>query len=119
VKELPLLMVQNFRVKEGKFKEFQDWVEKSKSDFDAWGKKAGWKYQGVYYYALGTGAPVNADGCMMWEISKYADIDTSRGTFKDPLDEKINKAFVELLMNEPSPVFILRPQSDALIYEGM
>jgi hypothetical protein len=83
------------------------------------GKKSGWKYQGVYYYCIGTGASVKADGCFMFEISKYADIDSSRGTFKDPLDEKISRALVELLMNEPTPEFILRPYSDALIYKGM
>jgi len=55
----------------------------------------------------------------MWEISKYADIDSSRGTFKDPVDEKISKALVELLMNEPTPTLMLRPFSEALIYKGM
>jgi hypothetical protein len=116
---MPLLIFQNFRVKEGKAKEFQDWVEKSKADFVELGNKSGWKYQGVYYYAIGTGAPVGADGCFMFEISKYADIDSSRGTFKDPLDEKIMKEAVELLMNEPTPWLILRPLSDAQIYQGM
>ena len=106
-------------MKEGRFKEFQDWVERSKPDLVELGKKSGWKYQGAYYYCLGTGAAVGADGCLMWEISKYADIDSSRGTFKDPLDEKISRAAVDLLMNEPMPQMILRPQSEALIYKGM
>ena len=99
--------------------EFQDWFEKSKTDLVELGKKMGWKFQGAYYYCLGTGAPVGADGCFMWEISKYADIDSSRGTFKDPLDEKVTKALVGLLMNEPTPELMLRPYSEALIYRGM
>ena len=120
MKDLALLVIENFGVKEGKFKEFQDWVKKSKTDLVELGKKAGgWKFQGAYYYALGTGASIGADGCFMWEISKYADFDSSRGTFKDPLDEKISKALVELLVNEPMPMVILRPQSEALIYKGM
>lgn len=106
-------------MKEGKYKEFQDWVERRKTDFVELGKKSGWKYQGVYYYALGTGASVGADGCFMYEISKYADIDSSRGLFNDPLDEEISKEMVQLLMNEPTPTIILRPQSEALIYKGM
>ncbi len=116
---MPLLLIENFRVKEGKYKEFQDWVARSKADFVKLGKKSGWKYLGVYYYAMGTGASLRADGCFMYEISKYADIDSSRKTFEDPLDEKISKAAVKLLMNYPVPYLILRPQSEALIYKGM
>jgi len=119
VRELPLLLIDNFRVKEGKYKEFQDWVARNKANMVKLSKKSGSKFLGVYYYALGTGAPVRADGCFMYEISKYADIDTSRGTFKDPLDEKLSREIVKLLMNEPAPTLILRPQSDLLVYKGM
>lgn len=119
VTNMVLLIIENFRIKGGKYKEFQDWFEKSKTDLVELGKKSGWKFQGAYYYAVGTGASVGADGCFMWEISKYADIDSSRGTFKDPLDEKVSKALVELLMNEPTPTLMLRPYSEALIYKGM
>jgi len=119
VTDLGLLIIENFRIKEGKYKEFQDWFKKAKADLVELGKKSGWKFQGAYYYAMGTGAAIRADGCFMWEISKYADIDSSRGTFKDPLDEKISKALVELLMNEPTPTLMLRPYVEALIYKGM
>jgi hypothetical protein len=115
---MPLLIINNFRVKEGKYKLFQDWVARNKANFVKLGKKSGWKYLGVYYYAMGTGATERADGCFMYEISKYADIDSSRGTFKDPLDEKITREVIKLLMNEPTSTLILRPQSDLLVYKG-
>jgi len=118
-KHMPLLVIENFRVKEGKFKEFQDWVAKSRANHTKLLKKFGAKYLGIYYYCLGTGAAVKADGCFMYEISKYADIDASREMFKDPLDEKLSREVMKLLMNEPTPTLIIRPQSDALIYKGM
>jgi len=116
---MPLLIIDNFRVKEGKFKQFQEWVKNNRKDLEEWCKKIGWKYRGTYYYAIGTGASLRANGCFMWEISKYADIDTSRGTFKDPLDERISRAMTDLLVSQPMPEFILRPMTEALIYKGM
>jgi hypothetical protein len=118
VKSNMILQIDNFVIKEKKYKEFQDWVKANKENLIALGKKAGQKYRGTYYYALGTGAHVNAGGCFMWELSKYGDIDTSLTLFKDPKDEKISRELNELLVNMPTSSLLLRPIGEALIYKG-
>ena len=113
-----ILHIDNFVIKEKKYKEFQEWVKANEKTLAAWAKKAGVKYQGTYYYALGTGAHVNAGGCFMWELSKYGDIDTFLTLFKDPKDEKISRELTELLVNVPTPTLLLRPFGEAHIYKG-
>jgi len=113
-----IIEIDNFVVKENKYKEFQDWVRANEKNFVAWGKKAGWTYRGAYYYALGTGANLNAGGCFMWEYSKYGDIDKALTTFKSPIDEKLSKESIEFLVNVPTPTLLLRPFGEALLYKG-
>jgi hypothetical protein len=113
-----IIQMDNFVVKEKKYKEFQDWVKANEENLAAWGKKVGMKYRGAYYYALGTGAHVNAGGCFMWELSKYGDIDTSLTTFKEPMDEKLSREITELLVNQPTSSLLLRPFGEALLYQG-
>jgi len=113
-----IIQIDNFVIKEKKYKEFQDWIKANEENLAAWGKKIGWKYRGTYYYVLGTGAHVNAGGCMMWELSKYGDIDKSLTAFKDPTDEKLTRELTELLVNMPTPSLLLRPFGEALLYKG-
>jgi len=102
-------------VKEGKFKEFQDWVKANEKIFAEHAQKVGWKYLGTFYYVLGIGGP--AHGCFLHEFSKYADIDTSRTLFSDPAEEKLNKEATALLTNDPLPNQMLRPIGETLLYE--
>jgi len=114
-----IMQIDNFVIKEKKYKEFQDWIKANEGNLSKWAKKAGMKYLGTYYYVLGTGAHVNAGGCFMWELSKYGDIDTALTIFKDPTDEKISRELTELLVNMPTPSLLLRPFGEALIYKGL
>jgi hypothetical protein len=113
-----ILQIDNFVIKEKRFKEFQDWIKANEKNLIALGKKIGQTYRGTYYYALGTGAHVNASGCFMWEISKYGDIDTSLTLFKDPTDERISRELNELLVSMPASILMLRPMGEALVYPG-
>jgi hypothetical protein len=113
-----IMEIDNFIIKEKKWKEFQDWIKANEGRLAEWAKKAGMKYLGAYYYALGTGAHLNAMGCFMWELSKYGDIDSTMKLFKDPEDEKISKEMNELLVAMPTPMLLLRPFKEGLIYEG-
>jgi hypothetical protein len=113
-----ILQIDNFVIKEKKFKEFQDWVKANEKEFAALLKKAGITYRGTYYYALGTGAHVNAAGCFMYELSKYGDIDKSLTLFKDPTDEKMSRELTELLVSMPTSSLLLRPFGEALVYKG-
>jgi hypothetical protein len=113
-----IIQMDNFLIKEKKYEEFQNWIKANEKNLDAWGKKAGIKYRGTYYYAMGTGASLNAGGCFMWELSKYGDIDTSLTTFKDPMDEKMTRELNEFFVNQPASILLLRPIGEALIYEG-
>jgi hypothetical protein len=110
-----MLDIENFRVKEGKFKEFQEWTKANEKTMAERAQKVGWKYLGTFFYVLGTGGL--AHGCIMWEISKYADMDASRSLFDDPVWEKMSKELTVLLTYDPLPVQILRPIGEAKIYK--
>jgi len=113
-----IIEMHNFIIKEGKWKEFQDWVKANEELLVRWAKKAGMKYRGTYYYTLGTGAHVNADGCMMWEYSKYGDIDKAWATVGDPDEEKVTREMGALCVNTPSSMLLLRPFGEVPINEG-
>jgi len=113
-----ILEIDNYVVKEGKFKEFQDWVKKNEKSFAALAKKWNGKYRGTYYYVLGTGAHVNAGVAIMWELSKYGDIDESLKLYKDPENERIMKEGMKLLVSTPTPALFLRPVGQGLFYKG-
>jgi hypothetical protein len=114
-----MLWFDTFRIKEKKFKEFQDWAKANKDNLVKLGELAGWKFRGVYYFALGTGTMLGAHACFMWEVPNYAAIDKSLGTFKNPLDKKISMALNELLESGmPTPSLILKPFELATVYEG-
>ncbi len=110
--------IDNFVIKEGKTEEFQEWIKKNEKAFADLAAKSGTKYLGTYYYAMGTGAHVNATACVMWELSKYGDIDESLKTFNDPEDERITKEFADFAVNMPAPSLLLRPIGEGLFYKG-
>jgi hypothetical protein len=110
-----MLYVGNFKVKEGKFNEFQAWIKANEKTLTKWAQKAGWKYLGTFYYVLGTGG--SAHGCFLWEFSKYADIDKSRELFGDAADENLSKVLTDLLTNDPMHDHILRPMGEAQVYK--
>jgi len=76
------------------------------------------KYRGTYYYALGTGAHVNAGACVMWELSKYGDIDESLKLYKDPENERIARESMKFLESTPTSSLLLRPIGQGLFYKG-
>ncbi len=110
--------IDNFMIKEGKTQEFQDWIKKNEAAFAALAAKSGTKYMGTYYYVLGTGAHVNAMACVMWQFSKYGDIDESLKTFNDPEDERITREFNDFAVNVPLSSLLLRPIGEGLFYKG-
>jgi len=116
---MTILEIDNFVIKEGKFKEFQDWLKKNEKAFAALLKKSNIKYRGTYYYALGTGAHVNAMACVMTELSKYGDIDASLKLYKDPEDERISRELMKFLVSTPTSSLLLRPIGQGLFYKGM
>ncbi len=105
-------------IKEGKTEEFQKWIRKNEKAFAALMAKSGMKYRGTYYYALGTGAHVNATGCVLSELSKYGDIDASLKTFKDPEDERITRESLDFVVSMPASSLLLRPIGEGLFYKG-
>jgi hypothetical protein len=110
-----MLYISNFKVKEGKFSEFQAWIKKNEKTFTELAEKAGWKYLGTFFYALGTGG--EAHGCFLHEFSKYGDIDKSRGLFGDAKDEKLSRELMALLTSDSIPDRILRPIGEARVYK--
>ena len=115
---MTILEIDNFVIKEGKTKEFQDWVKQNEKAFAALLKKSGMRYRGTYYYALGTGAHVNAGACIMTELSKYGDIDESLKLYKDPEDERISRELTKLLVSTPTSSLLLRPIGQGKFYKG-
>jgi len=110
-----MLYLGNFKVKEGKFNEFQAWIKANEKTLAKQAQKVGWKYLGTFYYVLGTGGP--AHGCFLYEFSKYSDIDKSRELFGDATEEKLSKELTDLLANDPIHDQILRPIGEAQIYK--
>lgn len=110
-----MLYISNFKVKEGKFNEFQAWVKANEKALAALAQKVGWKYLGTFYYVLGTGGP--AHGCFLHEFSKYGDFDKSRELFGDKKDEKMSKELMDLLANDPIHDRILRQIGEAKLYK--
>ena len=110
-----MLYIGNFKVKEGKFNEFQAWVKANEKTLAKLAQKSGWKYLGTFYYVLGTGG--SANGCFLHEFSKYADIDRSRELFGDAADEKLSKQLMELLSSESMHDQILRAMGEAKVYK--
>ena len=115
---MTILEIDNYVVKEGKFKEFQDWVKKNEKSVAASAKKWNGKYRGTYYYVLGTGAHVNAGVAVMWEFSKYGDIDESIKSYKDKENQRITKESMEFLVSAPTPALFLRPIGQGKFYQG-
>jgi hypothetical protein len=110
-----MLYISNFKVKEGKFSEFQAWIKANDKALTDLAQKVGWKYLGTFFYALGTGGP--AHGCFLHEFSKYGDIDKSRDLFGDAKDEKLSRDLMALLSSDPVHDRILRPMGEARIYK--
>ena len=115
---MTILEIDNLVIKEGKFKEFQDWVKRNEKAFAALLKKSGIKYRGTYYYALGTGAQMNAMACFITELSKYGDIDTSLKLYRDPEDERLSREMMKFLVATPTASLLLRPIGQGLFYKG-
>ena len=113
---MTILEIDNFVIKEGKTKEFQDWIKKNEKAFAALLKKSGMKYRGTYYYAMGTGAQMNAMACFMTEFSNYGDIDASLKLFKDPEDERISRESMKFLASTPTSSLLLRPIGQGKFY---
>jgi len=69
-----MLYMTSFSTKDGRLREFQDWVKKNE---DVIKKSAprGWTYRGTYGYVLGFG---RFAGAQMWECNRYGDFDAWR-----------------------------------------
>lgn len=92
--------------------EFQKFVKKNEKALREHAPK-GWKFLGEYCYVLGFGSYHCAE---MWEISKYADLDTFRN-HDDPVWLKLMEQSMEFTTAEPTPAWLLRELSDTKITE--
>ena len=108
-----MLRIFNFNIKEGKMKEFQQFIKENQSTKAAHAPK-GWKYKGTYCYVCGFG-PYH--GMIIWEISDYADLDTHR-KHNDPIYWKLMEQFLDFTTNEATPGWLLREVGDTLITES-
>jgi hypothetical protein len=107
-----LLRIINFNIKEGKFKEFQQFIKDNEATKAAHAPK-GWKYIGTYFYVLGFG-PYH--GMTIWEISDYADLDALRD-HDDPIFWDLVEKWLDLQTNDPMPGWLLRGVGDTQITE--
>jgi len=109
-----LLYIANFKIRDGKFKEFQKWIKANEKDISEHVSKIGWKYLGTYFYNFG---PDDAHGCVMYKISKYADLDASRNKWKEKIRVKWSQAVVTLMTSDPTPIWILTEAGEARIHD--
>ncbi|HWM53552.1 MAG TPA: hypothetical protein VNP71_10370 [Thermoplasmata archaeon] len=108
-----MLYMTSFNTKEGRAREFQEWVKKNE---DVIKKSAprGWTYRGTYGYVLGFG---RFGGAQLWECSKYGDFDTWR-EHDDPAWNRIGEQFQEFLTEDPGESILLREIGDVKIIEA-
>jgi hypothetical protein len=108
-----MLRIYNFNIKEGKMKEFQQFIKKNEATKAAHAPK-GWKYMGTYCYVLGFG-PYH--GAVLWEITDYADLDTLR-EHDDPIFWTLMEQWLDFTTNEATPGWLLREVGDTQITEA-
>jgi hypothetical protein len=107
-----MLRIYNFNIKEGKFKEFQQFIKENEATKAAHAPK-GWKYMGTYYYVLGFG-PYH--GMTIWEITDYADLDALR-EHDDQIYWTLIEKYLDFTTNEATPGWLLREVGDTQITE--
>jgi hypothetical protein len=97
-----VLYIQNFNLKENKFKEYQRFIKENEEILVKHAPK-GWKYRGLYIYVLGFGL---YHGAIIWEFSDYSGFDALRNH-----DDPKYWNFVEQAMtygtSEPVPAWLL------------
>src|SRR5256886_16992506 len=98
-----MLYITSFSTKEGRLREFQDWVKKNE---DVIKKSAprGWTYRGTYGYVLGFG---RYGGAQLWECNRYGDFDAWREN-SDPGGARIAGGFDGFLSGKPGERVRLR-----------
>lgn len=107
-----MLRIINFNIKEGKQKEFQQFIKDNEATKAAHAPR-GWKYMGTYFYVFGFG-PYH--GMTIWEISDYADLDAMRD-HDDPVFWDLVEKWLDLQTNDPMPGWLLREVGDTKITE--
>ena len=107
-----MLYMTSFSTKEGRLREFQDWVKKNE---DVIKKSAprGWTYRGTYGYVLGFG---RFAGAQMWECNRYGDFDAWR-EHNDPAWVRIAEEFQEFKTEDVGESVLLREMSDVRVFE--
>src|SRR5437879_13520607 len=102
-----MLYMTSFSTKEGRLREFQDWVKKNE---DVIKKSAprGWTYRGTYGYVLGFG---RVAGALMWECNRYGDFDAWR-EHNDPAWVGIAEEVQEFMTEDEGETVLLRGMSD-------
>jgi hypothetical protein len=109
---MKILRIYNFNIKEGKIKEFQQFIKDNEATKAAHAPP-GWKYIGTYFYVLGFG-PYH--GMTIWEITDYADLDALRD-HEDPVYWTLIEQYLDLLTTEATPGWLLREVGDTQITE--
>src|SRR5437764_1257194 len=107
-----MLYMTSFSTKEGRLREFQDWVKKNE---DVMQKSAprGWTYRGTYGYVLGFG---RYGGAQLWECNKYGDFDAWR-EHSDPGWTRIAEELDGFLSEQPGESVLLREMGDVKVIE--
>src|SRR5207247_10672456 len=98
-----MLYMTSFSTKEGRLREFQDWVKKNE---DVIKKSAprGWTYRGTYGYFLGFG---RFAGAQMWECYRCGDFDGSRAQ-SDPAWVRIAEGCQDFMTESLGEFVLLR-----------
>src|SRR2546428_14177271 len=107
-----MLYMTSFSTKDGRLREFQDWVKKNE---DVIKKSAprGWTYRGTYGYVLGFG---RFAGAQMWECNRYGDFDAWR-VHNDPPLLRISAEVPEVVMEDLGESVLLRGMRDVTGFE--
>jgi len=99
-------------IKEGRMREYQDWVKKNEGPL---GKHAprGWIYRGTWGSVFGFG---EHDIAQMWEIKNYGDLDAARD-HTDATFERLGEEGSEFFLPGSGQSILLREVGDLRITE--
>ncbi|HEY5539261.1 MAG TPA: hypothetical protein VIL58_06960 [Thermoplasmata archaeon] len=107
-----MLYMTSFNLKEGRMREFQEWVTKNEDLFQKYAP-TGWKYRGTYGYVLGFG---RFSAATLWECKKYGDFDNWR-EHDDATWNRIGEEMGDFFTADSGESVLLREIGDVKIIE--
>ncbi len=107
-----MLYMQSGNVKEGRQKEYQEWVKKNEGPIEKHAPK-GWIYRGTFGTVFGFG---RFDTTTIWEIGKYGDLDASR-EHQDETFVRLMEEWTDFFIPGASEATLIREMGDVRIIE--